>query len=120
MYTHPKMPFIDVSINEQRGVTYKTKLEVEDDDLLKTVARTAIVKFLRGNPNTTAIDGTVSRIVSVTCNESELVDILSSDRASMRSLSSPNTPVYTKASRLYYHQFRRNCHGQRKRRKSNL
>ena len=51
------MPFIDVSINKQRGVPYKTKLEVEDDDLLKTVARTAIVKFLCGNANTAAIDG---------------------------------------------------------------
>ena len=97
------MPFIDVRLSERKGSITKTKLFVNDGDLLVSAVKGAIANYVKANNVTgdktliaTQLVNTFLRIKSVKCNDCDLTEFTDDNNtnATLVQLDSKSTPIF--------------------------
>ena len=97
------MPFIDIRLSERKGSISKTKLFVNDGELLVAAVKGAIAKYVNTNNITgdetfiaTQLVNTYLRIKSVNCNDCDLTEFIDDNNtdATLVQLDSKSTPIF--------------------------
>lgn len=89
------MVFLDCRFIERKGATpSKTKLVVNEEELLINAVKKAVGKFVNGTA-TEDVEGVFNRITSVMCNGSNLTEFMIDDPDfTLHGMNSTDTPIF--------------------------